>query len=97
LKERGVGVLAALDIRTTFKIPESSFVYMKISVEGLTQLLSSSASEEKESKVIKVEVPESKIPVVCLDTGKTQFLSAEEKVEIILLQAEEITEKGESV
>ena len=95
LRERKEGLLSKLEIKTTFKILESSFVYMKIDVEGLS-ILPIPSSEVPDAKSKKVEIPEGKIPVLCLDTGKAQWLSLKEKVQIVVLNAEEIIEeKGE--
>ena len=93
LRERLVGVLENLEIRSTFKIPESSFVYMKMDVEGLSFLPTPSGPEGSES--IKVQIPEGKTRVVCLNTGKAQFLKLDEKVEIVVLHTKEIIEEGE--
>lgn len=95
LKEREVKVLSELKIQTTFKIPESSFVYMKMDVEGMS-IPPIASSEVPDAKPKKVKIPEGKTPVVCLDTGKAQFLKLDEKVAVVLLDAKEIIEeKGE--
>jgi len=87
LRERMVKVLSELVARDTFKIPESSFVYMKMDVVGLTTPQGADMSPGT-----KVEIPEGKTPVVCLDTGKAQWLSLKEKVAVVVLRAEEINE-----
>jgi len=89
LLERSEAVLKDLDYGITFKIPESSFVYMKLDVEGLTTLPIDS-SEVLNVQPKKVQVPEGKIPVVCLNNGKAQFLNAVEKVQIVELVVDEI-------
>ena len=99
LKERQVKVLGDLEIRSTFKIPESSFVYMKMDVTGLSSVTSRPQNVDggmSDPEPTKVEIPEGKTPVVCLDTGKAQFLDLKEKVDVVILEAIEIVkEKGE--
>jgi len=92
LKERKIGVLNDLKIQTTFKIPESSFVYMRMDVSGLT-ILPIPSTEVPDAKPKKVQIPEGRTPVVCLDTGKAQFLNLNEKVQIVVLKAMEIIEE----
>ena len=89
LLERSEAVLKGLDYNTTFKIPESSFVYMKLDIEGLT-ILPIPSSEILNVEPEKVQIPEGKIPVVCLNNGKAQFLNATEKVQIVELVVDEI-------
>jgi hypothetical protein len=95
LKERQEAKLNELEITTTFKIPESSFIFMKIDVEGLTVRPKGEAREGhpeqiEEPKPIKVLIPEGKTPVVCLSTGKAQFLNLDEKIQIVVLDATEV-------
>ena len=97
LKERREGILSELDITTTFKIPESSFIFMKIDVEGLTVRPKKLPEVDEHPEPIKVFIPEGKIVVVCLNNGKAQFLNLSEKVQIVELDVKEIiSEKGES-
>ena len=94
LKERKEGILNELKITDTFKIPESSFIFMKVDVEGLTvRPKSSPGAEPEKSEVIKVLIPEEKTAVICLSTGKAQFLNLNEKVQIVNLQCTETLEK----
>lgn len=98
LKERVEAVLSTLEITTTFKIPESSFVFMKVDVDGLTVQPRPlpSAEDAVVPKPVKVLIPEGKTVVVCLSTGKAQFLNLNEKVQVVELEAKEvIREKGE--
>lgn len=102
LKERKEAVLGELKITDTFKIPESSFIFMKMDVDGLTvrpkaPLPSSQLSTEqkKATKPIRVLIPEGKTTVINLSTGKAQFLNLQEKVQIVDFDAKEvINEKG---
>jgi hypothetical protein len=98
LKEREEAILSTLPITTTFKIPESSFVFMKVDVDGLTVRQKPKSSpgaepEESDVKVIKVLIPEEKTTVVCVSTGKVQFLSIYENVQIVDLDCEEIAKE----
>lgn len=102
LKERQEAVLSVLEIKTTFKIVESSFIFMRIDVAGLTvrpkgELREGHPEQREEPKPIKVLIPEGKTVVVCLSTGKAQFLNLNEKVQIVNLQCIETleSEKGE--
>ena len=90
LKERQIKKISELEIKTTFKISESSFVFMKIDVEGLTVLPKKLPDAKEDPKPIRVHIPEGKIPVLCLSTGKTQFLNLDEKVQIVELDAAEV-------
>ena len=95
LNEREVRVLSTLSGSNTFKIPESSFIFMRIDVEGLS-ILSIPSTEVPDAKPKKVQIPEGKVPVLCLNTGKAQFLKLDEKVEVVMLDVHEIIqEKGE--
>ena len=82
LKERQVVELKNLEIKSTFKIDGSSFVFMKIDVEGLAVL--------KDQTSIKVLIPEGKVPVICLNTGQTRFIALDEKVQIVTLEVNEV-------
>ena len=102
LKERKEAVLSELEITDTFKIPESSFIFMMIDVDGLTvrpkvQVDPDPEHPEQVGKVVpvRVRIPEGKTTVVCLSTGKAQFLNLKEKVQIVELNAEEIIREGE--
>jgi len=99
LKERRVEVLSKLEFSATFKIPEHSFIFMKMEVEGLSVLIKQQPTTDNpkpDPKPVKVHVPDGKVPVVCLNTGKAQFLNLNEKVQIVELEAKEvIREKGE--
>lgn len=96
LKEREEAILSTLKITDTFKIPESSFIFMKVGVDGLTVQPKTSNSEPEKIVPIRVLIPEGKGVVVCLSTGKAQFLNLSEKVQIVELEAKEIiSEKGE--
>lgn len=106
LKERQEAVLSTLEIKTTFKIPESSFIFMKVDVDGLTVRAKGNQSSSNEPVLepikepvlepIKVLIPEGKTTATCLNTGKVQFLNLKEIVQIVELEAVEITkEKGE--
>ena len=99
LKERKEAILSELKITDTFKIPESSFIFMKVDVEGLTvrPKASPDLSSEQAEKIVSIRVliPEGKTVVVCLSTGKTQFMNLKEKIQIVDLQCTETLEKGE--
>ena len=97
LKERKEAILGELKITDTFKIPESSFIFMKMDVGGLTVIPKKLPEAEEDPKPIKVLIPEGKTTVVCLSTGKAQFLNLKEKVQIVNLQCTETLEskKGE--
>lgn len=91
LIERDIRVLRDITGADAFKIPESSFLYMRIDVENMAW-----QTADKHLKPVKVQIPEGKTSVVCLNTGKAQFLSLDEKVEIVVLDVKEITlDKGE--
>lgn len=90
LKERQIKKLNEIEVKITFKIPESNFVFMKMDVEGLTVLLKKLPDAKEDPKPIKVHIPEGKTPVLCLSTGKAQFLNLNEKVQIVELNAEEV-------
>jgi hypothetical protein len=90
LKERDQKKLGDLDFTTTFKIKESGYVFMKIGVDGLTVRPVKKDTDEEEPKPIKVLIPENKVVVVCLNTGKAQFLNTYELVQIVEINAEEI-------
>lgn len=97
LKERREGILSELEITDTFKIPESSFIFMKMDVGGLTVIPKKSPDVEQDALVpIKILIPEGKTPVICLSTGKAQFLNLKEKVQIVDLDAEEVISEKES-
>lgn len=99
LKEREEAILSTLPITTTFKIPESSFVFMKVDVDGLTVRPKKRPPqpglpvEQEEPKPIKVLIPEEKTTVVCVSTGKVQFLSIYENVQIVELECVEIAKE----
>lgn len=90
LKEREQKKLGDLDLTTTFKIAESSYVYMKIGVDGLTVRPVKKDTDKEDPKPIKVLIPENKEVVICLNTGKAQFLNTYELVQIVEINAEEI-------
>lgn len=94
LKERKVIVLGNLETSNTFKIDGSSYVYMKMDVEGLTVLPKplDAAKDAEAPKPIRVRIPEGKTPVLCLNNGKAQFLNLDEKVQIVKIEANEILE-----
>jgi len=101
LKEREEAVLSELKIETTFKIRESSFVFMKIDVDGLTVRPKRShttgpLAEQEIPKPIKVLIPEGKTPVLCVSTGKAQFLNLDEKVQIVELECIEIAKEKQA-
>lgn len=89
LKERESKKLSELDLTTTFKIPESSYVFMKIGVDGLT-VRPIKKEDAEDPKPIRVLVPENKVVILCLNTGKAQFLNSWELVQIVEINAEEI-------
>lgn len=96
LKERKEAVLGELKITDTFKIPESSFIFMKMDVDGLTVRPKKQHEDAVDPKPIKVLIPEEKTTVINLSTGKAQFLNLKEKVQIVDFDAKEvISEKGE--
>ena len=102
LKERQERVLSELKHSDTFKIPESSFIFMKMDVEGLTvrpTTLPGGAgpTNPDQLKPIKVLVLEGKTVVVCLSTGKAQFLNLTEKVQIVELDCSEIVKEQEVI
>lgn len=90
LKEREVALLSMLKLSATFKIPESSFIFMKVDVDGLTVRPVRRPDDEEDPIPIRVLVPEGKMTVVCLSTGKVQFLNQTEKVQIVEFDAMEI-------
>ncbi len=92
LQKREQKILKDLEIRSTFKIPESSFIFMKIDVDGLSTRMKQHPDVvgKEEPKILKVQVPENKTSVLCLDTGKTQFIGSFEKVEVVEIDADEI-------
>ena len=90
LKERQEELLNKISVKTTFKIPESDYVFMKIDVDGLASPIGADLSPAQ-----KVEIPAGKTSVVCLDTGRAQFLNLNEKVQIVVLNAKEILEEKE--
>jgi len=97
LKERREEKLSNLKITDTFKIPESSFIFMKIDVEGLTTLMKQHPDilGKEDPKPIKVLIPEGKAIVVCLSTGKAQFQNLNDKVQVVELEAIEIVKEKE--
>lgn len=92
LRERKIAVLKDLKVPSTFKINGSSFVFMKIDVEGLTVFPKKSENSTKDPEPIKVQTPEGKTPALCLNTGKAQFLDLTEKVKVVELSCTEILE-----
>ena len=92
LKERQEEVINNLKAGATFKIPESHLVFMRIDVEGLTILTKKLPEAQEDPKPIKVQVPEGKVSVICLNTGKAQFLGLSEKVKVVNLQCIETLE-----
>ena len=92
LKERREEKLSELKVTDTFKIPESSFIFMKVDVDGLTTMIKQHPDivGKEDPKPLKVPIPEGKTVVVCLSTGKAQFLNLDEKVQIVELEAIEI-------
>jgi len=95
LKERQIKKLIELEIKTTFKILESSFVFMKVDVEGLTVQPNKLPDAQEDPKPIIVLIPEGKTSVLCLSTGKAQFLNLNEKVQIVELEAVEVVREKE--
>lgn len=96
LKERKSAVLNDLDVKSTFKIDGSSLVFMRIDVDGLTVVPKKPEGAQEDLKPIKVQIPEGKTPVLCLDTGRAQFLNLNERVKVVELEANEILDKKES-
>ena len=95
LKERREAILSELKITDTFKILGSSFIFMKIDVDGFTVRPKQAAGVDEHPNPIKVLIPEEKDTVICLNTGKAQFLNLTEKVQIVDFDAKEvISEKG---
>lgn len=96
LKERDEAQVETLELATTFKIPESSFIFMKVDVDGLTVRPVKQPEDEEDPKPIKVLVPDGKTVVLCVNTGKAQFMNLDEKVEIVELECIEVVkEKAE--
>ncbi len=93
LKEREEALLSTLKASATFKIPESSFVFMKIDVDGLTIRPVKRPEDEEDPKPIRVLVSEGKTVVLCVDTGKAQFMNLKEKVQIVELDCDEIVKE----
>jgi len=103
LKERREEKLSELKVTDTFKIPESSFIFMKMDVDGLTVIPVKpklpvvdeklSSSQQEDIKPIKVQIPAGKTPVICLSTGQAQYLNLSEKVQIVDLQCVETLEE----
>lgn len=99
LKERREERLSELNFTDTFKIPESSYIFMKIDVDGLTvrpKITAERPEGSEELKPIKVLVPAGKTPVVCLSTGIAQFINLNEKVQVVDLDAIEIANEKET-
>ena len=90
LKEREQKILKDLKFTDTFKISGSSFIFMKIDVDGLKTRMRQHPDTKEAPKILKVQVPENKTPVLCLDSGKDQFLGSFEKVDVVELDADEI-------
>ena len=90
LKERKTGLLSALKESTTFKMIGSGFIYMKVNVEALTVRSVKAKDAEEDPKPIRVLVPEGNTIVLCLNTGKAQFLKSDEEVQIVDLKIEEV-------
>ena len=90
LKERREAQLDTLDFATTFKIPESSYIFMKIGVDGLTVRPVKRPDDEEDPKPIRVLVPDGKTVVLCVNTGKAQFMNLNEKVQIVELECMEV-------
>jgi len=97
LREREEGKLSEVKGSDTFKLPESSFIFMKIDVEGLNTLPKKAPDAKENPKPIKVRIPEGKVPVSCLNTGKTRFLDVNEKVQIVELEVKEVIREKEVV
>lgn len=83
-------MLENLEPSNTFKIDGSSFVFMRMDVEGLTVQPKRQEDDPDESQPIRVLVPDRKTPVLCLNNGKAQFLKLDEKVQIVKIEANEI-------
>lgn len=99
LKERREEILSVVSITDTFKIPESSFIFMKMDVAGLTVTVKpevAPGNDDPAPKRILVRIPEGKTPVICLSTGKAQFLNLNEKVQIVEFDSKEIISEKES-
>lgn len=95
LKERKEARLSELKITDTFKIPESSFIFMLLDVDGLTVRPKVPIEVEQSEQVekpapIRVLIPEGKIPIVCLSSGKTQFMNLKDKVQIVDFDVDEV-------
>ena len=100
LKERKEAILSDLKITDTFKIPESSFIFMKMDVDGLTvrpKKATDPAKSDELPPTIRVLVPEGKTTVINLSTGKAQFLNLKEKVQIVDFDAKETISEKESI
>jgi len=94
LKERKIKKLSEVEVTTTFKIVESSNIFMKIDADGFT-VRPIATDENPEPKPIKVLVPEGKETVLCMNTGRTQFLNSREEVQIVILVVDEVYPKEE--
>lgn len=97
LKVRKEAMIRSLDCDVTFKIPESSYLFMRLDVDGLTVQPRVDSKEEQQEvpPIIKVLIPGGKLPVVCLSTGRAQWMNAHEKVQIVELEAKEIFREEE--
>lgn len=100
LKERREIKLGALMSPATFKIPESSYIFMKVDVDGLTvrpkgQVNEGHPEQTEELKPIRVLVPARKTVVVCLSTGKALFQDIDTTVQVVELEAIEIVKEKE--
>jgi len=96
LKERKEAMISELKITDAFKIPGSSYIFMRMDVDGLTVRPKKLPEAKEDPKPIKVLIPEGKTPVICLNTGKTQFMNLKEKVQIVELDAKEIIREKEN-
>jgi hypothetical protein len=90
LKERKIAILKDLETKSTFKIGGNDLTFMKVDVEGLAVRPKKVEGAAEEPKLIKVMIPEERVPVLCLNTGKAQFLRMDEKVEIVELNCVEV-------
>lgn len=100
LKERREAKLSELKTTDTFKIRESSFVFMKVDVVGLTVRPKAKVDPEhptqtEEPDPIRVLIPARKTVVVCLSTGKAHFQNLDDKVQVVELEAIEIVREKE--
>jgi len=87
LNERKRITLKDAPINTIFKLPENDLLFAKIDISGLMVRV-------KEG-VKPIDISDGSVSVICMFTGKAQWLNADEEVEIVVLEAYEVVNKVE--